>query len=180
MILILFSGAWGKMIHEKKTWSKKYLDTAPTNIQRSNKQYCSCALYTDKKDNQIFLIYKEIQSGVDAKSYMRKSFLIYEEMRKYFPIYCMRRPLVSHIWLCNCSALNFLILYMRKTWFSFFYQCTFSYPYELAARLTMKRRARSTLRQRMAWGRPPRCWWRPRPQSRLRWVRTSSSTLRHS
>jgi hypothetical protein len=46
-----------------------------------------CAEYTDKKDNKIFLIYKEIQSGAAAKSYMRKGFLIYEEMRKYFPIY---------------------------------------------------------------------------------------------
>jgi hypothetical protein len=27
---------------------------------------------TDKKENQIFLIYKEIQSGAVAKSYMRK------------------------------------------------------------------------------------------------------------
>ncbi len=42
--------------------------------------------YTDKKENQIFLIYKEIQSGAVAKSYMRKGFLIYEEMRKYFSI----------------------------------------------------------------------------------------------
>jgi hypothetical protein len=42
--------------------------------------------YTDKKENQIFLIYKEIQSGAVAKSYMRKGFLIYEEMRQYFPI----------------------------------------------------------------------------------------------
>jgi hypothetical protein len=33
----------------------------------------------------MFLIYKEIES--DAKSYMRKGFLIYEEMRKYSPIY---------------------------------------------------------------------------------------------
>ncbi len=41
----------------------------------------------DKKDNQFFLIYKQIQSGAVAKSYMRKGFLIYEEMRKYFPIY---------------------------------------------------------------------------------------------
>ncbi len=42
-----------------------------------------------KKENQIFLIYKEIQSGAVAKSYMRKrkGFLIYEEMRKNFPIY---------------------------------------------------------------------------------------------
>jgi hypothetical protein len=47
-----------------------------------------------KKENKIFLIYKEIQSGAVAKSYMRKGFLIYEEMRKYFPIF--RRPLVTH------------------------------------------------------------------------------------
>jgi hypothetical protein len=38
--------------------------------------------YTDKKENQIFLIYKEIQSGAVAKTNMRKGFLIYEEMRK--------------------------------------------------------------------------------------------------
>ncbi len=61
---------------------------------------------TDKKENQIILIYKEIQSGAVAKSYMRREFLIYEEMRKYFPIY---EEAVSHIWLCNCSLLNFLI-----------------------------------------------------------------------
>jgi hypothetical protein len=37
---------------------------------------------TDKKENQIFLIYNEIfHSGAVAKSYMRKGFLIYEEMR---------------------------------------------------------------------------------------------------
>jgi hypothetical protein len=46
-----------------------------------------------KKKNQIFFIYKEIQSGAVAKSYMRKSFLIYEEMGKYFPIY---EEAVSH------------------------------------------------------------------------------------
>ncbi len=37
---------------------------------------------------------------------MRKGFLIYEEMRKCFPIY---EEAVSHIWLCNCSTLNFLM-----------------------------------------------------------------------
>jgi hypothetical protein len=37
--------------------------------------------YTDKKENQIFLIYKEIQSGAVAKSCMRQGFLFYEEMR---------------------------------------------------------------------------------------------------
>jgi hypothetical protein len=63
--------------------------------------------YIDKKENQIFLIYKEIQSGAVAKSYRRKGFLIYEEMRKYFPLY---EEAVSHIiCLCNCFILNFLI-----------------------------------------------------------------------
>jgi hypothetical protein len=54
-------------------------------------------VYTDKKENQIFLIYilyKDIQSGAVAKLYMRKGFLIYEELRKYFPV--MRRPLVTY------------------------------------------------------------------------------------
>ncbi len=37
---------------------------------------------------------------------MRKGFLIYEETRKYFPKY---EEAVSHLWLCNCSSLNFLI-----------------------------------------------------------------------
>jgi hypothetical protein len=52
--------------------------------------------YTDKKENQIFLIYtyKDIQSGAVAKSCMRKGFLIYEEMCKYFPIYV---EAISHI-----------------------------------------------------------------------------------
>jgi hypothetical protein len=50
--------------------------------------------YTDKKENQIFLKNKKIQSGVVAKSSMRKGFLIYEEMRKYFTIY---EEAVSHI-----------------------------------------------------------------------------------
>jgi hypothetical protein len=40
-----------------------------------------------KKENQIFLKYKEIQNGAVAKSYMRKGFLIYEEMRKYLTVY---------------------------------------------------------------------------------------------
>ncbi len=43
--------------------------------------------YTDKKGNEIFLINKEFQMGLVAKSYMRKGFLIYEEMRKYLTTY---------------------------------------------------------------------------------------------
>ncbi len=50
--------------------------------------------YTDKKGNEIFLIYKESQMGSVAKSYNRKGFLIYEEMRKYLTIY---EEAISHI-----------------------------------------------------------------------------------
>jgi hypothetical protein len=42
-------------------------------------------VYTDKKENKVFLIYKEIQMGSGAKSYLRKGFLIYEVMHKFFP-----------------------------------------------------------------------------------------------
>ncbi len=62
-------------------------------------QRCSLEniLYTDKKEKQIFLIFKEIQNGSVAKSYMRKGFLlIYEEVDKYLVIYSMRWPLVIY------------------------------------------------------------------------------------
>ncbi len=53
--------------------------------------------YTDKKENEICLIYKEIQMGLVAKSFMRKGFLIYGEMRKYLTKYeDSRRPLVIY------------------------------------------------------------------------------------
>jgi hypothetical protein len=42
-------------------------------------------MYTDKKEKKIFLICKEIQMGSVAKTYMRKGFLTYEEMRRYLP-----------------------------------------------------------------------------------------------
>jgi hypothetical protein len=66
----------------------RYQISAVTNIGPANSRN-----YDDKKENQIFLIYKEIQSGAVAKSYMRKGFLIYEEMRN-IPIY---GEAVSHI-----------------------------------------------------------------------------------
>jgi hypothetical protein len=43
--------------------------------------------YTDKKENQIFLIYKEIQNGAVAKSYMTNGLLIYGEIFAHFLIY---------------------------------------------------------------------------------------------
>ncbi len=47
-----------------------------------------------KKQNFPHILYKEIQMGLGAKLYMRKGFLIYEEMRKFFII---NKGAVSHI-----------------------------------------------------------------------------------
>jgi hypothetical protein len=44
-------------------------------------QFVHCTLntvYTDKKENKIFLIYKDIQKGAVAKSYMTNGLLIYD------------------------------------------------------------------------------------------------------
>ncbi len=47
--------------------------------------------YTDKKENKSFLVFKEIQMVSGAKSYMRKGFLICEE------IHTIYEEVVSHI-----------------------------------------------------------------------------------
>ncbi len=72
--------------------------------------------YTDKEENQIFLIYKEIKGGAVAKSYMTNGLLIYGEIFAHFLIYLEALP---HIWLCNSPAPLWISLYMRKIWFSF-------------------------------------------------------------
>ncbi len=70
--------------------------------------HLSQCCYTDKKENQIFLIYKENSEWSSCK-------VIYEEglpniwgnaQIQYFSIY---EEAVSDIWHCNCSILNFLI-----------------------------------------------------------------------
>jgi hypothetical protein len=43
--------------------------------------------YTDKKENGIFLTYREIQMGSVAKSYMRKCVNIYPYTRRPIVIY---------------------------------------------------------------------------------------------
>ncbi len=45
------------------------------------------SLYTDKKENQIFLTYKEIQNGAVAKSYMNNGLLIMEKIFAHILIY---------------------------------------------------------------------------------------------
>jgi hypothetical protein len=85
-------------------------------------KYVSCVVraraHTDKKENQNFPIYKEIQNGAVAKSYITNGLLIYGEIFPHFLIYWETLP---HILLCNCSTLNFLI-YGGKIYF-LFYQC---------------------------------------------------------
>ena len=70
--------------------------------------------HSDKKENTIFLIYKEIQMVLGAKLYMRKGFLS-TYMRKCTNIY-MRRPLVIYDF---APDLIWISLYMRKIVFSF-------------------------------------------------------------
>ncbi len=62
------------------------------------KHYC-----TDKKENQIFLNYKEIQNGVVAKSYMTNGLLICEEIFAHILIYDFA---TAPLWIS---------LYMRKS-----------------------------------------------------------------
>jgi hypothetical protein len=45
------------------------LSDTPFKVLPAASQTPPYTVYTDKKENQIFLIYKEIQSGAVAKSY---------------------------------------------------------------------------------------------------------------
>jgi hypothetical protein len=57
------------------------------NRKKISSNYQLLPLLTDKKENQIFLLYKEIQSGAVAKSYMTNDLLIYGEIFAHFLIY---------------------------------------------------------------------------------------------
>ncbi len=43
--------------------------------------------FTDKKENQIFLIYEEIQNGAVANSYVTNGLFIYGEIFVHFLVY---------------------------------------------------------------------------------------------
>ncbi len=74
----------------------------------------TCLSYTDKKENQIFLIYKEIQNGVVAKSYEINGLLIYGDIFAHFLIYYRKPFLIYDI----ATAPLWISLYMRKILFS--------------------------------------------------------------
>ncbi len=74
--------------------------TLPLTRKKTGKHillYCtvSAQSYTGKKENKIFLMFKEIQMGSGDKSYKRKGFLIYDEMHKYFYHIC--EEVVNHV-----------------------------------------------------------------------------------
>jgi hypothetical protein len=78
-------------------YKNKHIKTKMQTNRRTNGYFLidwQQGRYTEKKENIIFLIVKEIQKGAVAKSYMRKDFLIYEEMPKYLLIY---EEAVSHV-----------------------------------------------------------------------------------
>jgi hypothetical protein len=52
------------------------------------------ALHTNKTENQIFIIYKEIQNGAVANSYMTNGLLIYGEIFAHFLIF-IRKPFLN-------------------------------------------------------------------------------------
>jgi hypothetical protein len=53
-------------------------------------------MYTDKKEKKTFLIYKEIQNGAVAKSYMTNGLLIYAEILAHFLISYIRKPFLTY------------------------------------------------------------------------------------
>jgi hypothetical protein len=67
-----------------KPWSRPRLIGELQGCIQNQMMHAMVRHCTDKKENQIFLIFKEIQMGSGAKSYMRKGSLIDEEMHKYF------------------------------------------------------------------------------------------------
>jgi hypothetical protein len=107
-------GRGAESYDRKKAWSSinHSIPSVPTTLETESSLRLIGSI-TDKKENKIFLIAKEIQMVSGAKTYMRKGFL-YEEI--FSP--CMRRSLVIYMPL-HPIHLNFLILYMRKILFCF-------------------------------------------------------------
>jgi len=81
--LHLVGGSGPEVARVRKPWGWVQYSSRPTDSQCPQRGIPG--RYSDKKENRIFLIYREIQSGAVAKSYMRKGFLIYGEMREHFP-----------------------------------------------------------------------------------------------
>jgi hypothetical protein len=86
---------------------KTFIETSATQVNKSPHPY------TDKKENQIFLIYKEIHNGAVAKPYMTNGSSC---MFKYFCIFHILGSPSSYIY---ATAPFRISLYRRKIFFSF-------------------------------------------------------------
>ncbi len=88
---ILFFVYWGiEQVKREKGGYAFMMESA--SIQYIIERECDlgqCYTYTDKKEDQIFLIYKEIQKGAVAKSYMTNGLLMYD---KIFTHFSYRKP----------------------------------------------------------------------------------------
>jgi hypothetical protein len=62
-----------EIFKDRKKFSEQVFDVASTDLVNMGFQ-----VYTDKKENKIFLKYKEIQKGAVAKSCMTNGLLIYD------------------------------------------------------------------------------------------------------
>ncbi len=76
--------------------------------------------YTDKKENQIFLIYREIQSGAVAKSFMTNGLLIYGEIFSHFLINVLGSPSTY----MTLQLLHSEFPYIWGKFYLIFFQCT--------------------------------------------------------
>ncbi len=59
---------------------------ASSNISCLHFSVTTVYLFAHRKENQIFLIYKEIQSGAAANAYMTNNLLMYGEISVHFLI----------------------------------------------------------------------------------------------
>ncbi len=109
------------------------------------------------------LICKDIQMGSGAKSYMRKVFPKYKEMRKFFTIY---EEAVCHIWLCTRSL--WISLYMRGNFIFFF----ISVVLKLSCIVTCGRLTLTGTRGRGTG------WWASSPPATWRYYPTSQQSAR--
>ncbi len=135
----------------------------------SNFRYCFFAVWfwkraLIKKKIKIFLIYKEIQNGAVAKSYMTNGLLI-TYLGKYLRISShIRKPFLIYNF---ATAPLWISLHTREIWFSFLsVRCVSSLPWP-------------DLGRGCRW-----CWSRPRsPARRTRWPPSESragTALKHA
>ncbi len=72
---------------------------------RESRVFLTRYFHTDKKEDQFFLMYKEIQNGAVAKSYMTDGLLV-----KYLRISShIRKPSLHHLCFATAPFLHFLI-----------------------------------------------------------------------